>query len=292
MNVLLPVHKGKSSDIIGHVQVNFEDSYLNGCYNKIYKGTWQQYQQISTDNGKENEKENETVAVRIHKTDMSNFDQSLLRFMKEIDIHELVPDSESIIKYYGWGQYENTYFMILQYIEHDMIYMLEHDLLSDPQRISATLDVLNTMKIFHDLGLRCNDIKLENMLYADGHVKLCDFDQQAFTIIYSPPERFKEGGLFVDKHSDIWAFGIFLYILWNVAVPYQDITNPDKPDHQIIHRNLIDGYRFDTSNMPKKVANICLKCLTFAYYRRPSIDWLIEQFSNMNNFKNILNGFK
>ena len=164
---------------------------------------------------------------------------------------------------------------------HYLIYMIENDLLTHQQKINAVLDVLNTVKMFHEYKLQCTDIKLENMMYCDGHVKMCDFDQHAFTIIYSPPERFNDNAQYIGKYSDVWAIGIYIYILWTMELPYQSITDPIKPDWETIHQELELGYQFDMTNLPTKIAEICGKCLTYEYYKRPTIDWLIEQFNDL-----------
>lgn len=264
----LPVYRGNPRALVGYVIVDVNSFYRDGRYNKVYKG---KITYVESDDELD-------VAVRIHK---NNDDRSLRRFIKEINIFETIPYVVGSIEYYGWGQYTDTYFMVIQYIEHDLCYMLENDLLTYNQKISAIIDVLNVLKLFHECGLRCPDIKLENMMYADGHIKMCDFDQHAFTVIYSPPERFKDNAKYVGKYSDIWAIGIFILIVWTLELPYQNIIDIDKPDWNLICQELELGYQFDMNDVPNNIKDICNRCLSYEYYKRPSVEWLLEKFNEM-----------
>jgi eukaryotic-like serine/threonine-protein kinase len=113
--------------------------------------------------------------------------------------------------------------------------------------LKCAAQIMDALQAAHDKGIVHRDLKPGNiMLRADGVVKLLDFGlakslpessareggsilstetigmTQAGTVAYMSPEQAQ--GLYVDKRTDIWAFGAVLYELLTGRLAFQGST--------------------------------------------------------------------
>ena len=102
------------------------------------------------------------------------------------------------------------------------------------------------IKYCHDNNILHRDIKLDNILLHNKHVKLCDFGVSRITIpgqvikeqcgtpAYIAPEIIARKGYSGTK-ADIWSLGILLYAMLTGTVPFRSNNLSD------LHRLILKG---------------------------------------------------
>ncbi|KAG8158010.1 hypothetical protein KVR01_012282 [Diaporthe batatas] len=134
--------------------------------------------------------------------------------------------------------YFDGYFM-------EMATPLSHATTSSANRKQAIREMIEAIKTLHNRHIIHGDVKLENMLLdAEGHVKLCDFEEGLFedededvwegsvTLHYLSPNRTRRGDdLGCDapprKEDDIYGLGLSIWSLYTGQIPFEEIARDD-----------------------------------------------------------------
>ena len=170
-------------------------------------------------------------------------------------------------------------------------------------QIAVGLEHLHQLRIIH------MDLKLENILITDDHIKIADFgsaeyiiDNKAFTTkmkctaTHRPPEGFEiylepDQKIFVfDLGFDIWSFGIVMYeILSGVPIyfqgifptcdktTYDDLKLVEEFENQIFPIIITADFR---NKICEVLGNSYIECLNIESESRPTISDVLQMLEN------------
>lgn len=136
----------------------------------------------------------------------------------------------------------------------DLATPLSHATTAPTQRKQIIREMVEIIEALHQKHIIHGDVKLENMLLdAEGHVKLCDFEEGLFededeeiwegnvTWHYvSPNRRRREEDLGRDapprKEDDLYSLGLSIWSLYTAKVPFEEIAQDDLALREILLR--------------------------------------------------------
>ncbi len=156
---------------------------------------------------------------------------------------------------YEWGQDGDFFWVAMEYVAGtDLSQVLAHGPLDQDRAAGIALQLCAMLETCHQFsaeiggrkvyGIVHGDIKPENIRLQDGdRVRVLDFgiakhltQTRRFTVNlfgslpYTPPERLDRGG--VDRHSDLWALGVVLYLMVAGWSPF-DGGDPEEVEGKI-----------------------------------------------------------
>lgn len=176
------------------------------------------------------------VAVKLLRDEYRADKNSLLRFEREArSVASL--SNPYIVDVYDYGEHQDTYYIVMQYIEGlNLKDLLRREgSLPPSQVVSITSQVLLALATAHSQGIIHRDIKPQNILIqaSNGAVKLADFGvahtlntstittigTPIGTVHYMAPEQASGGK--IGPATDIYAVGVVLYELLSGQLPFQ-----------------------------------------------------------------------
>ncbi|HEX3554978.1 MAG TPA: serine/threonine-protein kinase [Thermoanaerobaculia bacterium] len=156
---------------------------------------------------------------------------------------------------YEWGQDGDFFWVAMEYVAGtDLSQVLSAGPLDQDRAAGIAVQLCAMLEICHQFsaeiggrkvyGIVHGDIKPENIRLQDGdRVRVLDFgiakhltQTRRFTVNlfgslpYTPPERLDRGG--VDRHSDLWALGVVLYLMVAGWSPF-DGGDPEEVEGKI-----------------------------------------------------------
>ena len=156
---------------------------------------------------------------------------------------------------YEWGQDGDFFWVDMEYVAGtDLSQVLSKGALDQDRAAGIALQLCAMLEICHQFsaeiggrkvyGIVHGDIKPENIRLQEGdRVRVLDFgiakhlsQTRRFTVNlfgslpYTPPERLDRGG--VDRHSDLWALGVVLYLMVAGYSPF-DGGDPEEVEGKI-----------------------------------------------------------
>jgi non-specific serine/threonine protein kinase len=177
-----------------------------------------------------------TVAIKVLQPQILDEHPTLLeRFLREGDaLHQL--NHPNIVEWLDVIEQDGIHYLILEYIEGGSLYDL---LQKQPQLpvdrvLDMSLDLADALTRAHRLGIIHRDLKPQNVLLSeDGSPRLSDFGVAHYvqrttiskpggfvgTLAYISPESFL--GQEIDERTDIWSFGIMLYVMLAGRLPFE-----------------------------------------------------------------------
>ena len=147
----------------------------------------------------------------------------------------------SIVGVYDWGETEDTYFMIMEFVRGMNLRGLlsQYGRLEPAQVVEVALPVLSALEHAHGHGIVHRDVKPENILISeDGTVKVADFGlARAYadsyvsqaegtvtgTVQYLAPEQIQ--GQPADPRTDLYALGVVLFECLTGRPPFTGETS-------------------------------------------------------------------
>jgi beta-lactam-binding protein with PASTA domain/tRNA A-37 threonylcarbamoyl transferase component Bud32 len=141
----------------------------------------------------------------------------------------------NIVSIYDWGQGENTYFIVMEYVDGRTLSSILRESALDPVRAAAIgADVAAALDFAHRRGVIHRDVKPGNVLINNsGQVKVADFGiaraigtsedltqtgSVMGTATYFSPEQAQGYG--VDPRSDVYSLGVVLYEMVAGQAPF------------------------------------------------------------------------
>jgi beta-lactam-binding protein with PASTA domain/tRNA A-37 threonylcarbamoyl transferase component Bud32 len=143
----------------------------------------------------------------------------------------------NIVSIYDWGQGENTYFIVMEYVAgRTLSQMLREGPLDSPHAATIAADVAAALDFAHRHGVIHRDVKPGNVLINEsGQVKVADFGiaraigagaaedltqtgSVMGTATYFSPEQAQ--GFGVDPRSDVYSLGVVLYEMLAGRAPF------------------------------------------------------------------------
>ena len=253
----------KEPEIVGSLII--ENYVIDGGRNKIFTGIYNN---------------NIRVCVRINNPQklmhICKFEKD---FKQEIEIYESLPENSYIVKYYGWTKIKGRLVCILELADCDLFEYIKTNKLEHIDKYNISLNVIKGINFLHTYNFTYCDTKLENILIfkkEDGNIiiKLCDLDPFTFTEMYAPLETNLKDSKKVNKKSDIWTYGMFIWGLWTDASPYDD-------GYSITHmlKNKMLPSLTDKA-LPYTVRIICEKCFNFNNELRPDANEIINMLTD------------
>lgn len=138
----------------------------------------------------------------------------------------------NIVAVYDWGAFEDTYFLVMEYVPGSNLKELirRRGALPEATALRIVDQIAAALELAHQHGIVHCDVKPHNVL-LDGHGRpkvtdfgiACSFDELlegevVGTAHYVSPERTRGGR--VDHRSDLYSLGVVLYELLTGRVPF------------------------------------------------------------------------
>lgn len=182
--------------------------------------------------------------VRVHHADPEMLEAERNGVALQAQISQAAPQVAAV---YEWGEENGLFWVAMEYIDGaDLSQTLGYGPLPEDRAAAIAYQLCEMLEACHQFsaeiagrkvyGIVHGDIKPENIrLQVGDRVRVLDFGiakhlsvTRRFTVNlfgslpYTPPERLDRGG--VDRHSDLWAVGVVLYL---VAAGYPPFTGED-----------------------------------------------------------------
>ncbi len=175
-----------------------------------------------------------TVAVKMLKDEIANDVQSVKRFINESKAVAML-SHPNIVNIYDVSVKDNVKYIVMEYIEGITLknYMTRRGILSLPEILSYSEQILNALAHAHAKGIIHRDIKPQNiMLLKNGIIKVMDFgiaklpnaetvtmtDKAIGTVYYISPEQ--ASGKQIDRRSDLYSLGVLMYEMSTGQLPF------------------------------------------------------------------------
>lgn len=175
------------------------------------------------------------------RSDNMKYFMKIRRYEIEMDviiqyiIHKILSKTnhDNIIKFYDLQNIGNVCCMIYEYLPYSTLTMYRKQ---TKPKLSIIFNIFNQILSgllhLHEYNIIHCDLKLDNILIHHNQIKIIDFDMSKIcdsngyyvsdkifgTMNFIAPESYDLG--IYSKKSDVWAFGIIMYILITNVYPY------------------------------------------------------------------------
>ena len=207
------------------------------------------------------------VAIKILDKAFSHNEERLRRFIFEAKAASAL-NHPNILTIHEIGEIDDTQFIATEFIEGETLRkILKTETLSINASLKVAIQIVSALDVAHKSGIIHRDIKPDNiMIRPDGVVKVLDFGiaklidetakktntrskTKAGTLLgtanYMSPEQIR--GKTVDARTDLFSFGIVLYLMLTGKHPFDGETDSDmvasillkEPESVDIHNSAI-----------------------------------------------------
>ena len=177
---------------------------------------------------------NRRVAIKILAKTYAFEKNFVARFKKEAQILARL-NHPNIVAIYDWGQFEDSYFICMEYAEGQSLEEIidKQGILSPSITAKYAIQICNALEAAHYNDLIHRDIKPQNIIVApDGIVKVTDFgiaksliedNTKTINILgtsyYISPEQAQ--GKILSYSTDIYSLGIVMYEMLTADLPFR-----------------------------------------------------------------------
>jgi ribosomal protein S18 len=187
--------------------------------------------------------DNKVVVKVLKKNLTSNRVEDIIRFKGEAtNVSKLL--SEGIAKVYDIGEYENLYYIVLEYVEGDNLQELLNKgcIFSIDEVLNIIYDLCKILKEVHSINIIHKDIKPGNVIvkkvlkdsnetykvtlidFGLSLIRNFDFENSSNligTVLYMPPEQSGFIKSTIDDRADLYSLGIMFYQLLSNRLPFE-----------------------------------------------------------------------
>eukprot|EP00792_Barthelona_sp_PAP020_P008641 TRINITY_DN3233_c3_g7_i1.p1 TRINITY_DN3233_c3_g7~~TRINITY_DN3233_c3_g7_i1.p1 ORF type:complete len:1110 (+),score=367.33 TRINITY_DN3233_c3_g7_i1:83-3412(+) len=244
------------------------------------------------------------VAMNIHTQTQTEIEINIFQSLQHCEYIPKIKEFEKI----NVNSDRIIYLIVMDFCNDSLVHQLKkrktknrRNHFSEAELIELGLDIAKAIKEIHDIGYIHRDVKIENVLRANGKWLLCDFgsatdeefvakdrssvlkiENELFkftTPIYRPPELWdlwrKQP---IGKPMDIFAFGMMLYYAAYFTYPYNELD---------CKLGIVSGkLNFPETPRYPQIERIIKECFTNDSTLRPNIhsiiDFLKGNFPNVN----------
>lgn len=217
---------------------------------------------------------NRQVAIKIPRLD--KFEDHALAFFEEArSVARL--DHRSIIRVYNVEQTDEGWpFVVMEYVQGPTLAQkLRDEGLTYSQAVRYFIQLAEALAYAHDQTLIHRDIKPANVILSakDDTAKLADFgmalhdltpeenlaDCPQGTPPYMSPEQLRGENHRLDRRTDIWGFGVLMYVVLTGQKPFQG-TDLGTLVREICRNDPLDPVEVNRA-VPLELSRICLRCI-------------------------------
>jgi eukaryotic-like serine/threonine-protein kinase len=215
---------------------------------------------------------NRRVAIKILAKTYAFEKNFVARFKKEAQILARL-NHPNIVAIYDWGQYEDSYFICMEYAEGQSLEEIidKQGILSPRVTAKYAIQICNALEVAHNNDLIHRDIKPQNIIVApDGIVKITDFgiaksliedNTKTINILgtsyYISPEQAQ--GKILSYSTDIYSLGIVMYEMLTADLPFRGENSIEISLKHINEKPLKPSVL--VKDIPEKIEKIILFCL-------------------------------
>ena len=193
-------------------------------------------------------------------------------------------DHPNIVKIYEFFENHQFFYIVMELVKGRPLFRKIKEICGREDKSAGILyQVLRTLNYIHQKGIVHMDIKAENILYADGEVKVIDFGLSTFfdsnkkmnkqigTKLYFAPEIIRKSYTF---KCDIWSAGVILFALLTGKMPFDGDTD------QTIFNNILNmNFKYNISKdkrVSEEAKELIDLMLTFDQEKRPPANALLS----------------
>jgi eukaryotic-like serine/threonine-protein kinase len=215
---------------------------------------------------------NRRVAIKILAKTYAFEKNFVARFKKEAQILARL-NHPNIVAIYDWGQYEDSYFICMEYAEGQSLEEIidKQGILSPGITAKYAIQICNALEVAHNNDLIHRDIKPQNIIVApDGVVKITDFgiaksliedNTKTINILgtsyYISPEQAQ--GKILSYSTDIYSLGIVMYEMLTADLPFRGENSIEISLKHINEKPLKPSVL--VKGIPPRIEKIILYCL-------------------------------
>jgi len=215
---------------------------------------------------------NRRVAIKILAKTYAYEKNFVARFKKEAQILARL-NHPNIVAIYDWGQYEDSYFICMEYAEGQSLgeTIDAQGILSPATTAKYAIQICSALEVAHSNDLIHRDIKPQNIIVApDGTVKITDFgiaksliedNTKTINILgtsyYISPEQAQ--GKILSWSTDIYSLGIVMYEMLTADLPFRGENSIEISLKHINEKPLKPSIL--VKDIPVQIEGIILHCL-------------------------------
>lgn len=219
---------------------------------------------------------NRNVAIKVPRWDKTLDSKAVERFLHEGRMLAQL-SHPSIVSVYDVGIADGVVpYVVMQFVEGRSLAQVLHDgMMSTDEAIIYLLQIARALQTTHQHGLVHRDFKPSNVIVdKNGEIHLVDFglalhedlapsdagkSYVAGTPAFMAPEQLRGENHLIDGQTDIWAFGVTMYLMLCGRAPFKG-SGFRELSRIVCYRNPRPLRQHD-ARIPRELERICFRCL-------------------------------
>jgi serine/threonine-protein kinase len=220
------------------------------------------------------------VAVKILSRNYAGDRNFVARFKSEAQVLAKLKHP-NIVDIYDWGKFDDSYFIIMEYIDGTSLKeLIDRKGALDPKvSVNIIIQICEALLFAHNNNLIHRDVKPQNILItSEKKVKVTDTLNIVGTAHYISPEQAR--GSILDNRTDIYSLGVVFYEMLTGDTPFRGDTSVDISLKHVSEKPVKPSSLI--LDIPLKLENIVMTCLE----KDPG-----GRYENIENLKKDLNNY-